>query len=383
MNPSILLVDDEPSICSALNRTFRKNNFDVFQANSGEQALSLLKEKPIDIVLSDQKMPGMTGVELLSIVKNEYPNVSRMILSGHSDFTDMTEAINEANIARFLPKPWDDSQLLDMVTSILPTHSLIGKENVVPFNPMLQASPEPMVKFGGQQTVTVDIEKALLQKQIDLETAINHDLLLLNEQEYFSYEDKNTLCYLTINWPKFQRFQHEGIINIASQSGYLHSLFTWYLIHIISHVEANAAKYMMKKRFLVVDLFFDGFVKDHSLRSLLNILLKDRPHIILRTPYESAVKAGFTDFLLDVYNENNSLLLNLGKRVVDLEELGATPVRYVEMDGRYSAMNNVMLTEKRLKMINDAKNMKIKTILSKDQPQIQHNYVRSMGFDFF
>ncbi|MGS2716783.1 response regulator [Eionea flava] len=119
MKPKILLVDDERSIRSSLHRIFRKNGFDVFEADGGAAALELLNNETVDVVVSDQRMPGMNGTEFLTQVKQQYPQIGRIMLSGQSDFDDLCDAINEANIYRFLPKPWSEEQLVEIVKEVV------------------------------------------------------------------------------------------------------------------------------------------------------------------------------------------------------------------------------------------------------------------------
>jgi len=121
MKPVVLLVDDEKSTRSALRRVFKKNNFDVLEAGSGQVALDVLESNIVDVVVSDQRMPYMNGTKLLSQVKQTYPNVGRIMLSGQSDYDDLCEAINEASIYRFLHKPWDEEQLVSAVKEVVPS----------------------------------------------------------------------------------------------------------------------------------------------------------------------------------------------------------------------------------------------------------------------
>ncbi len=108
---SVLLVDDEPNILEALSRTLRKENFDIITATSGEQALSLLFNRSVDLVISDQRMPGMGGSELISKIKERYPETIRIILTGYQDISAAVAAINEGGAYQFLQKPWDDETL--------------------------------------------------------------------------------------------------------------------------------------------------------------------------------------------------------------------------------------------------------------------------------
>ena len=108
---NLLLVDDEPNILSALKRTLRKNSYTIFTAASGKEGLDLLAHYDIGVIISDQRMPQMTGVEFLRKVKVLYPKTVRIVLSGYTEIETVTSAINEGAIYKFLSKPWDDEQL--------------------------------------------------------------------------------------------------------------------------------------------------------------------------------------------------------------------------------------------------------------------------------
>ena len=108
---TLLLVDDEENIVAALRRLLRAEGWKVLSATSAEQALHQLARHEVDVVLSDQRMPGMTGVELLRRAKELYPETIRLVLSGYTELQSITDAINEGAIYKFLAKPWDDEQL--------------------------------------------------------------------------------------------------------------------------------------------------------------------------------------------------------------------------------------------------------------------------------
>ena len=112
LNPRILLVDDEPDILDSLQRALRKQKFDVSTANSGFNALQHLENNPVDIVVSDLNMPGMTGVDLLAKVAEQYPETIRIMLTAHSDLDLILKAINEGRVWGYLQKPWDNQALI-------------------------------------------------------------------------------------------------------------------------------------------------------------------------------------------------------------------------------------------------------------------------------
>lgn len=109
---SILLVDDEANITAAIKRLLRGERYRVFTANSGQQGLEIMAQHAISVVISDQRMPEMTGVDFLRIVKVLYPDTIRIVLSGYTDLRSITDAINEGAIYKFLTKPWEDEVLL-------------------------------------------------------------------------------------------------------------------------------------------------------------------------------------------------------------------------------------------------------------------------------
>jgi len=108
---TLLLVDDEPSILSSLRRILRNDGYHILTAESGEQALELMASHKVQVLLSDQRMPGMTGTELLRRACIITPDTVRMILSGYTDLKTVTEAVNEGFIYKFLTKPWDADEL--------------------------------------------------------------------------------------------------------------------------------------------------------------------------------------------------------------------------------------------------------------------------------
>lgn len=108
---TLLLVDDEENIVSSLRRLFRRDGYHIVTANSGAEGLQRLAEVNVDVIVSDQRMPGMTGVEFLRRAKELYPDTVRMVLSGYTELQSITDAVNEGAIYKFLTKPWDDERL--------------------------------------------------------------------------------------------------------------------------------------------------------------------------------------------------------------------------------------------------------------------------------
>jgi EAL domain-containing protein (putative c-di-GMP-specific phosphodiesterase class I)/FixJ family two-component response regulator len=108
---TLLLVDDEKNVLNALKRTLRHDGYEILTAESGRQGLVILAMNEVSVIISDQRMPDMSGVEFLSKAKELYPDTVRIVLSGYTDLKSITDAINRGDIYRFLTKPWDDEML--------------------------------------------------------------------------------------------------------------------------------------------------------------------------------------------------------------------------------------------------------------------------------
>lgn len=110
--PRVLLVDDEESILNSLRRLLRGQPYEVLLATSGAQALEIMALEPVDLVMSDARMPNMDGATLLAHIHQHYPDTLRILLTGYVDLTTIVKAINEGQIDRYISKPWHDEELL-------------------------------------------------------------------------------------------------------------------------------------------------------------------------------------------------------------------------------------------------------------------------------
>ncbi|MEI7671004.1 MAG: response regulator, partial [Deltaproteobacteria bacterium] len=108
---TILLVDDEPHVLSALTRALRDTPYQALTAESGSQALAIMETTTIKVIVSDEQMEGMQGSELLAEVQRRFPHTLRIMLTGRGTLEAAMRAVNESGIYRFLTKPWDDAML--------------------------------------------------------------------------------------------------------------------------------------------------------------------------------------------------------------------------------------------------------------------------------
>ena len=123
--PKLLVIDDEPDNLDLLFRTFYRD-YQVFRANGGLEALELLdREGEVAVIISDQRMPIMSGTEFLSQMAVKYPDTMRIILTGYTDVEDLVEAINTCKVFKYVTKPWDEGELKNVVSQAIDTHNVL------------------------------------------------------------------------------------------------------------------------------------------------------------------------------------------------------------------------------------------------------------------
>jgi DNA-binding NtrC family response regulator len=124
---TILLVDDEPNVNNALKRLLIHEPFQILSATSAAEALKIMAEQPVDVVVADEQMPGMYGSELLAVVRRRYPRVVRFILSGQATLDSAVRAINEGEVHRFFLKPCNPVDLCFSIKQAI-MHQLLAEQ---------------------------------------------------------------------------------------------------------------------------------------------------------------------------------------------------------------------------------------------------------------
>ena len=137
VHPGVLFVDDEVNILKAITRLFRQDPVRVFTAGSALEALAVLERESIQVIVSDQRMPGVTGVKLLAQVRERFPFVVRILLTGNAEIDVAIEAINHGQIYRMLTKPWDDRELRQTVRQAVDDWSM--REEIRRLNRLAQS----------------------------------------------------------------------------------------------------------------------------------------------------------------------------------------------------------------------------------------------------
>lgn len=127
----ILFVDDEANILRAITRVFLDDTYEILTASSGNEALEILSCcSPVQVVVSDFRMPQMNGVELLRKIRKQWPETVRLVISGYADTAAIISAINDGQIYRFIPKPWDDTDLRMAIATAVEQYRRQRKEKL-------------------------------------------------------------------------------------------------------------------------------------------------------------------------------------------------------------------------------------------------------------
>jgi response regulator RpfG family c-di-GMP phosphodiesterase len=111
---TLLIVDDEPDVCDSVHDLLRRE-FRVLKAHSGQEGFRLMQEEEVHIIMTDQRMPQVSGVELLTRVKARNPQAVRMLFTGYADLESIIAAINQGHVYQFLKKPWQPEELVEAV----------------------------------------------------------------------------------------------------------------------------------------------------------------------------------------------------------------------------------------------------------------------------
>ncbi|RJR14730.1 MAG: response regulator [Nitrospiraceae bacterium] len=121
----LLIADDEEGVRKALSRVFLEENYEILTAGSADEALDILEKTKVHLIISDHRMPGMTGAQLLKEIKQKWPDTIRIMLTGHADIQSIMGAVNDGAVYKFITKPWNDEDLRLTVSLAFQQYALI------------------------------------------------------------------------------------------------------------------------------------------------------------------------------------------------------------------------------------------------------------------
>ena len=205
---TLLLIDDEENIVSSLARLLHGSGYKILKAGSGEAGLELLAQNDVGVIISDQRMPEMTGVEFFSRGRELYPKTVRMILSGYADIGSVTDAINRGAIYKFITKPWDDATLSANVIEAFEHHELMHKKEQLLED--IQDANETLARLNGELAMLIE------RKDSQIERATYYDVLtdLPNRQLFFdrltqelarAQRDNRLIAVMSVNLDRFKQ----------------------------------------------------------------------------------------------------------------------------------------------------------------------------------
>ncbi|WP_310384202.1 EAL domain-containing protein [Roseateles sp.] len=189
---TLLLVDDEPNVVSSLKRLFRRDGHKILSASSGAEGLELLAKNQVDVIISDQRMPGMTGVEFLREAKLRFPGTIRIVLSGYTELQSVTDAINEGAVYRFLTKPWVDEQLREQIDKAFEHRELIEENQQLDIK--IRTTNQELVAANRQLNVVVN--ETHQQVTADATSlAVVHEVLQYVPTPVIGLDDENIIVF--------------------------------------------------------------------------------------------------------------------------------------------------------------------------------------------
>jgi FixJ family two-component response regulator len=165
---TVLCVDDEQNILNALKRLLRKDGYRLLTASSGDEGVRILEQNEVHVVISDQRMPEMSGTEFLARVKEHHPAALRIVLTGYTDVDSITDSINKGHIYKFFLKPWNDQSLRLEIKQALDHYDLIRankklQEQVMQQNEELKEINENLEAMVQERTKELEIQNQALE----------------------------------------------------------------------------------------------------------------------------------------------------------------------------------------------------------------------------
>ena len=172
----VLCVDDEPNILASLRRLFRPEGYKIFTAGSGDEGLEICKREPIDLIISDMRMPHMDGAQFLEQVRLQWPDTIRLLLTGYADIESTVDAINKGEIFRYIAKPWNDTDVLLVVRHALDRKVLEREKNRL--EALTQQQNEELKVLNASLEIKVQERTVELRKALDSLATANEKLKL-------------------------------------------------------------------------------------------------------------------------------------------------------------------------------------------------------------
>lgn len=313
MSNSILFVDDERQILRSINRMFIDSQYNIYLASSGREALQILEDNQIDMVVSDMKMPEMNGYTLLKEVKARYPKVIRIILSGYSDEDIIYKAIHSNIVKVYMFKPWRGDELRDSIEEIFRTQQLLNRKNLLTvINSMdsLPSLPDTFIRLN--QAIENNLEIDKISEIIETDQAISIELLHIVNSAFYGVKTgsiKNAVINLGLSNIKnivlaSEIFNKSNIVQSDKELLWQHSSLT-------NKLMVKMYKSLLNKK-LEESHYSAGLL--HDIGKV--VILRNYPQEYKKVIEETRVRKNVPDYLVEeeilgvTHNEIGAYLLN-------------------------------------------------------------------------
>lgn len=203
MGKSILFVDDEIQILKALKRLFLQSDYRIFLAESGQEALQILEREEIDLLATDMRMPGMDGFKLLTIVKEKYPGIIRLIVSGYADEKLIIKAIESGYARMYLLKPWDNDYFKGVIEQMFEIKDVLDGKSLFQAISSIQSLPAaPLIYEKLRKLIENDANMAEVADLIEQDQSIAAKVLHIANTAFYGARTgsiKQAVMYLGLS----------------------------------------------------------------------------------------------------------------------------------------------------------------------------------------
>ncbi|MEA2031457.1 MAG: response regulator [candidate division Zixibacteria bacterium] len=192
---TILIVDDEPNVIKSLRRLLIDTDYEILTAESGEAGLEILENNEVQLIISDYRMPGMSGIEFLAQARKIQKTAIRMILSGFADVSTVVEAINDGHVYKFIGKPWNDQDLLTTILRAFEQYELQREnkylnEELLKRNILLQKTAQSLEEKVIERTRDLEIRNIALKTAHNILEWLPVGVIGIDNEETIVYANK-------------------------------------------------------------------------------------------------------------------------------------------------------------------------------------------------
>lgn len=220
----ILCVDDEQNVLNALRRLFLDDDYEILTANSATEGLALQDVEQAQIIISDYRMPSMTGVEFLREVNKKWPDTVRIVLSGYADTSAIVSAINEGQIYKFVPKPWNDDELKVTIANAIDLYYLAKTNREL--SEELKRKNAELELLLSERTSTLELRSEMLKNFQNIIDAIpvgvfgiDRDLILVQSNDVWFQTMSGDFTILGRNVTEFMPHEITPLIETIRTDG--------------------------------------------------------------------------------------------------------------------------------------------------------------------